>query len=221
MGLIRAEQTLLIALDEEKGSDSTHWGSDAGLAGALLLDPARLELVSTDSGGKIVALDGPQTGHALLRDAYTTIAGSAKHRGAKGRAEHLPHELKRLRQRLARVLVERGILAEEQSKLLGIPATTRFQTVDSAPAGDLRKRLRDVLLADREPTGEEALLVALLEPLGLTDAIVPKDRRKDARTRAKTVAEQGLTVTAVRDAIRAVQAAVIAAIGASTVLSAN
>jgi hypothetical protein len=32
------EQTLLIALDDEKGRDTTHWGSDAGLAGALLLD---------------------------------------------------------------------------------------------------------------------------------------------------------------------------------------
>ena len=50
---------------------------------------------------------------------------------------------------------------------------------------------------------------------------MPKDQRKDARKRANAVAEQGLTGTAAGDAIRAVQAAVIAAIAASTVVSAN
>ena len=105
--------------------------------------------------------------------------------------------------------------------MIGILPTTRFATVNPAPERDLRERLRDVLLADREPTEEEALLVGLLEPLGLIDSIVPKDQRKDARKRAKSVAEQGLTGTAVRDAIRVVQAIVLAAVAASTVVSAN
>ena len=216
-----ASRIRLIALDDEKGRDTTDWGSNAGLAGALLLDLARLELVNTDAGAKIVALDGPQPGHEFLCDVYATIRGSSKHRSAEGWVEHLPHELGPLRQRLARGLVQRGILSEEHSTLLGIPPTTRFPTVDPAPERDLRERLRDVLLAEREPTEEEALLVGLLEPLGLIDSIVPKDQRRDARNRAKAVAEQGLTGTAVRDAIRAVQAAVIAAIAASTVVSAN
>jgi hypothetical protein len=133
--------------------------------------------------------------------------------------EHLPRELKPLRQRIARGLVQRGILSEEHSKMLGILSTTRFPTVDPAREQDPRARLGDVLLADRDPTEEEALLVGLLEPLGLIDSIVPRDQRKSARTRAKAVAAQGLTGTAVRDAIRAVQAAVIAAIAASTVVS--
>jgi hypothetical protein len=33
--LILAEQTLLIVLDDEKGRDTTHWGSDPGLAAAV------------------------------------------------------------------------------------------------------------------------------------------------------------------------------------------
>jgi hypothetical protein len=78
-----------------------------------------------------------------------------------------------------------------------------------------------VLLADRQPTEEEAVLIGLLEPLGLIDSVVPKHRRRDARKRAKAVAEQGLTGSAVRDATRAVQAAVLGAIAASAVVSAN
>jgi hypothetical protein len=134
--------------------------------------------------------------------------------------EPLPHELKPL-QRLARGLVERGILSEEHSRTLGIVPTTRFPTTDPAPERDLRERLGDVLLADRQPTEEEAVLIGLLEPLGLVDSVVAKHRRWDARKRAKAVAEQGLMGSAVRDATRAVQAAVLGAIAASTVVSAN
>ena len=69
--------------------------------------------------------------------------------------------------------------------MLGILTTTRFPTVDPSPERNLRERLEEVLLADREPTEEEALLVGLLEPLGLINSIVPKHQRRDARKRAK------------------------------------
>jgi len=75
----------------------------------------------------------------------------------------------------------------------------------------LRERLREVLVGGREPTEDEALLVGLLEPLGLIDSVVTRTERRAARARAKAVAEHGLAGTAVRDSVRAVQAAVVAA----------
>lgn len=216
MDLILAEQTLLIALDDEKGRDTTQWGSDAGLAGALLLDLAHLELLSVHADGKLVSVDGALPGHELVGDAYATIRESSKPRNAKGWVQRLPRELKPLRQRLARGLVERGILSEEHSKRLGVLPTTRFPTVDPAPERELRERLRDVLLAGHDPTEEEALLLGLLEPLGLIDSLIARDQRRAARERAKDVAEQGLAGTAVRDAIHTVQAVVIAGVVAAT-----
>jgi hypothetical protein len=79
----------------------------------------------------------------------------------------------------------------------------------------VRERLGDVLLAGRDPTEEEALLLGLLEPLGLIETLVSKDQRREAR-RARAAGERGIAGTAVRDAIRAVQAAVIAGVGAAT-----
>lgn len=116
--------------------------------------------------------------------------------------QRLPRELNPLRQPLARGLVERGILSEQHSKRLGVLPTTRFPTVDPAPERDLRERLREVLLAGRDPTEEEALLLGLLEPLGLIDSLVATEERRAARKRAKTIATQGLAGTAVRDATR-------------------
>ena len=180
--LVLAEQALLIALDDEKGRDSAGWGSDAGLAAALLLDLARVELLEVEADGKLFAVDGAQPGHELLRDAYTTIRGSSKPRDAKGWVDRLPRELKPLGRRLARGLVLRGILSEKHSKRLGILPTTRFPTVDAAPERELRERLIGVLVAGRDPTEEEALLVGLLEPLGLIDLVVTKDQRSAARS---------------------------------------
>ena len=45
MELTLAERLLLLAYDEEKGKDTTSWGIDAGLAGALLLDLSRRRCV--------------------------------------------------------------------------------------------------------------------------------------------------------------------------------
>jgi hypothetical protein len=178
-----------------------------------VLDLARLELIDADADGKLVALDRVQPGHELLREAYATVRDSSKRRTAKGWVNHLPRELRPLRQRLARGLVQRGILSEEHAKALGILPQTRFPTIDAAPERELRGRLQEVLVAGREPTEEEALLIGLLEPLELIASVVPHDQRKTARQRAKAVAEQGLAGTAVRDAVRAVQVALFAVIG--------
>lgn len=217
MELILAEQTLLVALDDAKGRDTTKWAGDAGLAAALLLDLARGDLVEVDDDRHVVAVDGRAPDHELLRDAHAVIAGSDKRRTAKGWVSRLPRDLKPLRTRLARGLVERGILAEEHSKLLGLLPTTRFPEADPGPERELRARLREVLVAGREPTEQEALLVGLLEPLDMIGNLVERDERRAARKRAKEVAEQGIAGTAVRDAVAAVQAAVMASVVAASV----
>ena len=214
--LLLCEQTLLIALDDERGRDTTQWGSDAGLAGALLLDLADRGLVDVDADDKLVALNGPATGQPLLDEAHTAIRDDAKRRDARGWVQRLPHALKPLRDRVAGGLVDRGILTEEHTKLLGLVPRVRYPTADPAPERDLRARLEAVLLDGQAPTPREALLIGLLEPLELINGLVPRDRRRDARRRAKEVAEHGIAGTAVRDAVRAVQAAVLAAVVAST-----
>jgi hypothetical protein len=210
MDLILAEQVLLIALDDERGKDTTGWGSDPGLAAALLLDLAARELVQVVDD-RIVAVDGPDPGHELLRDAHAAITADDKPRRARHWVDKLPRELKPLKQRVARGLVERGVLGEERSKILGLFESTRFPEADPAVERDLRERLGAVLVTGREPTEEEALLIGLLHPLGLIEKVVARADRQAARARAKAIGATGIAGTAVRDSVRAVQAAVVTA----------
>jgi hypothetical protein len=125
-----------------------------------------------------------------------------------------------LRDRTAAALVERGVLGEERRKLLGLFPSARFPQADPEPERALRERLRAVLLSERQPTPEEAMLVALLIPYDLVKGLVPKDKRKEATRRAKDVAEGGAAAKAVDDTLKSIQAAVIASTTAAIAASA-
>ena len=112
-------------------------------------------------------------------------------------------------ERLADGLVEQGVLREHQHKLLGLIKQTRYPEVDGSYEDDLRERLRAVLLADREPTQDEAMLVAMLKPYDKVKQLVPKDQRKAAAERAKAIADEGIAGKAVNDTIEEIQMAVI------------
>jgi hypothetical protein len=214
--LLLAEQVLLLALDDEKGTDRSQRAGEAGLAGALLLDLGERDLVRAGADGRLVAVDAAEPEHGLLRRAHEIVGGTPGGRHAKTWVDHLQAELKPLRARLAQGLVERGILSEHRSRVLGIFPRTRYPEVDPHPEFELRHQLFDVLVTGRAPTEEEALLVGLLEPLGLIDRLVPRDHRRAAHRRAQEIGEPGLAGAAVRAAVREVQAVVTAAAVATT-----
>jgi hypothetical protein len=219
MELILAEQLLLLFLDDETGSDQASWGGDPGLAGAILLD-LTAQRALTEDDGKLVAAPDAAPDHPLLAVAHAAIAASEKQRDAKGWVGSLPKELKPLRERTAERLVENGVLTEERRKLLKIFPTKRFPQSDPEPERDLRERLRAVLLTERQPTPQDAMLIALLQPYDLVKKLVPRERRKDAKERAKTVAEGGAAAKAVDDTLKGVQAAVIASTTAAVAATA-
>jgi hypothetical protein len=216
MDLILAEELLLLFLDDEKGSDQASWGGDPGLAGALLLDLTRRRAIE-EREGKLVAVPGAAPDHPLLAAAHDAIAGDPKRRDAKGWVGRLPKALKPLEERTAARLVDTGVLLEERRKVLGMFKTTRYPQADGGPEAALRERLRAVLVTERQPTEQDAMLIALLIPYDQIKKLVPKDRRKDAARRAKEVAAGGAAAKAVDDTITGIQAAVIASTTAAVV----
>jgi len=214
MDLILAEQLLLIQLDDEKGGDMSEWGGDPGLAGALLLDLARADALEAGEDGDLRLAPGPPPSHPVLAAAHRAIA-EGKPRDAKGWIGRLQKDLKPIRAVVAEGLVARGVVDERRRKLLGIIPQTRFPQRDPEPERALRARLAQVLTAGREPTDEEAMLVALMLPFGLVEKAVDKAERKHAKQRAETIAEHGLAGKAVAATVRDVQTAVMVATMAS------
>ncbi len=218
MELILAESLLLLALDEAKGSTG-FTSIDPGLAGALLVDLGRLGALQP-VGKELHPDEGVGIEHPVLAQAMMAIAASRKPRTAKAWVGRLPHELKPLTGTVARPLVERGILAEQRVKVFGLFPGTRFPEADPGPERMLRSRLRDMLLGGLAPQEQDALLLGLLEPLGLVDRLMEghqRHQRREARKRAKEIATQGIAGSAVSEAVRDIQAAVMVAVIVPTV----
>lgn len=213
-----AESVLLLALDEAKGSAGLT-PIDPGLAGALLVDLGRLGALQP-VGKELHPAEGIGIEHPVLAQAAMAIAASSKPRTAKSWVGRLPRELKPLTSTVARPLVEHGILAEQRVKVFGLFPGTRFPEADPGPERMLRSRLREVLLDGRAPQEQDALLLGLLEPLGLVDRLVEghqRHQRREARKRAKEIATHGIAGSAVSDAVRDIQTAVMGAVVVSTV----
>jgi len=211
MELTLPEEVLLIALDDEKGHSSNS-ALDLGLAGGTLLELARAEAVAVDADEKVVPTGAAAPQDPLLRDALTVITDDGKARKPKHWVEKLPGKLRPLKDAVASGLVDKGVLSEERSKVLGVFPRTRWPEADPAPERHLRERLHAVLVQGAEPTEQEALLVGLLEPMDLVKHVVGKGDRKQARQRAKAIKETGIAGDAVRKSVQAMQTAVMVAV---------
>lgn len=215
--LLLCEELFLVAYDDEKGKDTTWYGIDPGLAGALLLDLADGEHLA-ERDGKLVRT-GSEPAHPLLREAAQVIGSDDKPRNAKHWVGKLPGKVKPLQKRLGEGLAERGVLRDESRKMLGLIPVKRFAEADPAPERAIRDRLERALLGGEEPDARTATLISLLSATDLVKKVVPRDRRKDAKKRAKEVAESGIVGDAVSKTMRDIEAGVMIAVMASAAAS--
>ena len=176
-----------------------------GLVGALLIELFERELIYERPDDIVAAVERHGELPSLLEDAMTAIRASERST-ERWATCWLNSELKPIKKTVARSLVKRGVLTEERGRMLGLIPRTRFPTIDPAPRSELLERLHAVLLSTprpdptgpgmiqtrpRDPSEDEARLIALLELLCIIEPLVPWDRRKQARRRAEHLAGQG------------------------------
>ncbi len=212
--LLLAEELLLLSLDDEKGSDQTWSSLDGGLAGALLLELTEDGTLRLDADDKLVP-GACVPADPLLAEALEAVRSSDKPRDAKHWVSKLPGELKPLRRRLAERLVERGILGEDRKELLGLTISRRYPERDPEPERALRARLLAALTGEAEPPPRDAELISLLRPFDLVAKNVPREHRKEAKRRAKEIAQTGPVGSAVSREVADVQIAIMAGTAAA------
>jgi hypothetical protein len=212
--LLLHEQLLSRVLDDQKGtSQAPH--ADPALAGALLLDVLHTGAVEVEDGQlTVTAATAPE---GVLSDVVSTIAKEPTSRSPRWWVEHLPRRLKPFLPRLAERLVQAGVLTEQQHKLLGLfSAAPPFPERDHVPEEEVAERLRAVLVGERLPEADDAVLAGLAGAVGLVETVVNKDDRKQAQRRAEELGEGNEVGEAARQAIKATQEAIIAASVAAT-----
>lgn len=209
-----AEELLLVALEDETGkvTPAASQSLEYGLAGAVLMEGViggRLDV----EDGKLVVVDGSPTGDGVLDGALARIAASRRPRDAQHWVGKLGGE--GLKGPLISELVEKGVLGQEERRVLWIIPQKRYPTRDSAPERGTRERVRAVLLGGASPEPRIAALVGLFKACDLVDEVFSWQEAEHARRRLDEITEEDLMSRAVSDTVAGVQAATQAAVMAS------
>jgi len=217
-----AEDLLLLLLDDESGKLQGTSFIEIALGGALLLElSTRGAVALTDKQTfrqqKVLAIDVPLL-PPLLADALADI--DDKERTAISVISRLGRHRKPV---LLERLEARGILRSKNDKVVGLFPRTRWPAEDSRHEDEVRRKIRQALIAQHPGDERTGALLSLLSAMGIASKVIEIDgiSKRDLNKRAKVISEGTWASEAVRDAVAASQAAILAAVSASVAASSS
>ena len=221
MDLSLAEEYLLLALDDASGRpllSSQHLQfALAGASVAELTLRGALDVSDGADGGRKGRFRA--TGRATPSDPlHREVLELLQERRPKDAIRRIGQGgfAKRLRDALQHGLAARGVLREEQVKVLGLFPSTAWPAHDPAPEAAVRGRVLTALTTDGTPDGPTSALVSLLLATDLLRKVFPAQDRRALKRRAKEIAESEWAGAAVKRAIDDVNAAMIAVMVTTT-----
>ena len=150
------------------------------MAGAVLLDLAFANRIDTDLETLLVIDDTP-TGYPMLDRVLSRIAALHSPVDTHAWIRLLEDDVDDIRDEALATLVAAGILARREERVLSVLRAARFPAAKSGLAGDIKRRLRDVL-ADDIPDPRDAALLSLADACDMLDDLFPgRDLKDDPR----------------------------------------
>ncbi len=205
------EEILLLALHDEKGTSSSGGFFTSAMGGAILSELVLRKAISIseDKHKKVQLQDCAFTGDVIIDECLTMIKNEKKEKKATHWVSKFS-SLKDLKNRTARGLVAQGILKEDQDKILGLFKRTIFPEADHGPEDELRQRLHRAIFTDSEQCeGRTVVVVALSNAAQMLNSVFDKKELKHRRDRIKQLCSGELASQATKEAVEAIQMAVI------------
>lgn len=207
-----AEELLLLALNDEKGTVlmAGATGLPFGLAGALLVELIEAGLLRIE-GKSLVAAPAGSARDEILDGILSEVRSAKRTRDIKHWVGKIGRSGGKIRVKIAHRLVSKGVLHEEERRLLLIFPTTRYPQVDPMPEYRVRERVRAALRGMTPPDERTAALISLVHACDLIGRLFDKEERREAKKKAKEISASQPVGSAVARTVEAVKAAVIIA----------
>lgn len=214
------EQLMLLALKDEKGTlESKASMYSYALGGAMM---AELSLrgkirIRDDKRAFVDLIDRSPLGEPVLDECLDKVATAKRRARATTWVQRFAN-LKRLRHRVAAGLCRRGILRDDEDKVLLFFTRKLYPTIDPVPERRLVDQLRTVIFRDSaSPDAETVIVVALANATGLLPIHFDKKDLRRRKQHLKRITEGTMAGAAAQQAVLAAQqAAVAAAVAASS-----
>lgn len=208
------EELMLLALRDREGtvaSGTMYTHAVGGAVLAELLMSGRLTAEGTGRKTRIRVIDRTPLGDELLDEWLETIAEREKPRRLSDWVARVAGT-KDLKHRVARSLCRRGILRNDEDKVLWIFTRKIYPEVDPGPERELKARIEEAVFGGSQSVGARtAVLIALAHHSGILKAVFDRKALKEHADDIERITSGERVGEATREAIQAMQAAVMAA----------
>ncbi len=205
------EEILLLALHDEKGTTSMGGFFANAMGGAMLseLVMSKQIAISDDKQKKVSLLDSTPVGDPILDECLARIIAEKKNKKATHWVSNFSG-IKDLKNRTARLLVEKGILKEDQDKVLGLFKRTIFPEANHGPEKELRARLEKAIFTDSDDVqGRTVVVIALANAAQMLSGLFGRKELKPRKERIRQLSSGEAVAQATKEAVEAIQAAII------------
>jgi len=207
--LITEELFLLLRRDDGK-PESAFAQNGYGLAGAVISDLIVAEqiTVSDDKKPRLIVLPAAHADHPVLAAALQRL----RERDGKKLAALIPDRKLNLEQEIARSLAEQHVIRIEEKRALGF-VPEQYPVLDDGPESARRQQLQAVL-AGATPQVEDGVVLSILQGLDLATRVLAAEKgtlgKRDLKRRIDEVSEDAVAGHAVAQAVRSMNAAMMA-----------
>ena len=209
------EEIMLLALRDEEGTVASGAMYNYAVGGAILAElllEQRLCIEEPRKKKKLVTLaDEAPVGDELIDECMGKIAGARRRKRPEGWVSHFA-SIKQLKHRVARQLCRRGILEADEDKVLLLFTRKIYPEINPEPERRIIERLREAIFTDTDDIDPRTVvLVSLAGGTGILPVIFNKKELKARKKRIEQITNGEVTGKAAKDAIAAMQAAVMVA----------
>lgn len=207
------EEVLLLALRDDEGTIAPGTMYQHALAGAIVAELMLRQRVTADEDDRkkrAQVIDRTPTGAPLLDECLAKMAAD-KPRGLQHWVMKFSG-IKNLKHRVAERLCDRGVLHEDEGTILLVFTRRIYPETDPRPEQEVVERLRRAIFTDqREVDPRTVVLLSLADAAGILKVVFDKKELKERKERIAQVVNGELMGKAAREAIQAVQAAIMVA----------
>jgi hypothetical protein len=208
------EEIMLLALRDEEGTIAAGPTYQYAIGAAVLSELLLSQRITVDQSKKKKLVDlvsSTPLGEPLLDHCLEKIT-AAKRRAALQTWVSRFAGVKKLKHLVAQRLCQRGILRDDEDKVLLIFTRKIYPEVNPEPERELIERLRNAIFTDASDIDPRTVvLVSLANAASLLNIVFDKKMLKKRKKRIEQIVNGEITGKAAQEAIQAMQAAVMVA----------
>lgn len=216
------EEIMLLALRDREGTTASGTHYSYAIGGAVLAELLLREraVVDRDKKKKFLRLvDSTPLGEPVLDECMSKLAG-AKRRAQLQTWVSRFAGVKRLKHRVAEQLCRRGILRAEEDKVLLLFNRKVYPEIDPKPEKEVMERLRTAIFTDTDDIDPRTVvLLSLAKSANVLKVNFDKKELKPRKERIERISNGEVTGKATKEAIEAMQAAVMVAVIVPTIVA--